>query len=220
MKNYFSSPRFARIVLYSVFCYGFFWVKLQSQTLPNADDMFAAVQKKYADGSSMRVKFFMKNENLRGSLALKRGNKYILEIAGRTIISNGALVWNYDANERKVIISEFRDNPDNISPERLFMNFPRGYKPQLSAGDAAQEFILTLLPAKPRDQISDMQRVDLRLRRERRDKNDIQLKEIVVFDGLTRHEWEILDIKPDAGLTDNAFEWKPPAGTQIIDLRD
>ncbi len=72
-----------------------------AQSVPNADDVFASVQKKYADGASMRVKFLIKSEDVRGSLALKRGNKYILEIMGKTIICNGKIVWNYDAAQKK-----------------------------------------------------------------------------------------------------------------------
>ena len=63
-----------------------------AQAPPSAEEVFAAAQKKYADGSSMRIKFVMKNEDIRGSLALKRGNKYILETGGHTIICNGKTV--------------------------------------------------------------------------------------------------------------------------------
>lgn len=185
-----------------------------AQKLPSADDVFTTVQKKYADGASMRVKFLIKSEDLRGSLALKRGNKYILELGGRTIICNGKTVWNYDRAQKKVVISDFRDTPDNISPERIFMNFPRTHKPSLSTEKTSTDLLLTLTPAKARDQMSDMQRVGLRLTQ------DIRLKGIAIFDGSTLHEWDITDIKPDAGLTDSVFEWKPPQGVQVIDLRD
>ena len=51
-----------------------------AQAVPNADEIFASVQKKYADGASIRVKFLMKSE---GELftpqisftAMKRGLK-------------------------------------------------------------------------------------------------------------------------------------------------
>ncbi|MBD1207728.1 MAG: outer membrane lipoprotein carrier protein LolA [Ignavibacteria bacterium] len=185
-----------------------------AQTLPSADEVFTAAQKKYADGASMRIKFVMKSEDIRGSLALKRGNKYILELSGRTIICNGKTVWNYDVAQKKVVMSDFRDNPDNISPERIFLNFPRNYKPALTIEKSSNDFLLTLAPAKARDQISDMQRVGLRLSREMR------LKAVAIFDGSALHEWDITDIKPDAGLADSVFEWKPPQGVQIIDLRD
>ncbi len=185
-----------------------------AQAVPNADEIFASVQKKYADGASMRVKFLMKSEDVRGSLALKRGNKYILEIMGKTIICNGKIVWNYDAAQKKVIISDFRDNPDNISPERIFMNFPRHYKPSLTVEKTSNDILLSLAPTKARDQMSDMQRVGLRLSRE------LRLKSIAIYDGTTLHEWDITDIKPDANLPDSAFEWKPPQGAQVIDLRD
>lgn len=181
----------------------------------SADEVFASVQKKYGEGASMRVRFALKAEDIRGSLIIKRGNKYILELAGRSIICNGKTVQNYTPADKKVVISDFRDNPDNISPERIFMNFPRGYHPTLIFDKANKDAILMLTPAKPRDQISDMQRVTLRLQQE-----TMKLKGISIFDGTTTHEWTILDIKPDAGIPDSAFEWKPPQGAQIIDLRD
>ncbi|MCU0424698.1 MAG: outer-membrane lipoprotein carrier protein LolA [Candidatus Kapabacteria bacterium] len=203
--------------LLSLFLFQTMWLSAQwlyAQPSPSADEVFNAVQKKYADGASLRVKFVMKSEDVRGSLALKRGNKYILEVSGRTIICNGTTVWNYDAAQKKVVISDFRDNPDNISPERIFMNFPRGYKPSLSAEKSSNDLLLSLAPAKSRDQISDMQRVGMRLSR------DLKLKQLAIYDGSTLHEWEISSIIPDAGLTDAMFEWKPPQGVQVIDLRD
>jgi outer membrane lipoprotein-sorting protein len=200
----------ALFILFASMCLGSASLFAQS-----ADELFSTVQKKYGEGASMRVRFLMKNEDVRGSLTLKRGNKYILELAGRTIICNGKTVSNYTPSDRKVVVSDFRDNPDNISPERIFMNFPRGYRPALTTDKASKEEVLTLMPAKPRDQVSDMQRVTLRLQSE-----TLKLKEISIFDGTTLHVWTILDIKPDAGIPDSAFEWKPPQGVQTIDLRD
>jgi outer membrane lipoprotein-sorting protein len=200
-------------VLFMVFgCSCLASISLNAQS---AEEVFSAVQKKYGEGASMRVRFLMKNEDVRGSLTLKRGNKYILELAGRSIICNGKTVSNYTPSDKKVVMSDFRENPDNISPEQIFMNFPRGYRPTLATDKASKEAILTLVPAKPRDQVNDMQRVTLRLQ------NDTyKLKEISIFDGTMLHVWTILDIKPDAGIPDVAFEWKPPQGVQVIDLRD
>jgi outer membrane lipoprotein-sorting protein len=132
-----------------------------------AEELFAAVQKKYTEGASLRIQFRMEEERLQGALALKRGNKYILNLGnGRTIICNGKTVWNYDVLQKKVVVSSFHENPDNISAERIFLNFPRGYTPTLSNGNTRNEAVLTLLPAKVRDQVGDMQRVTLRLTRE------------------------------------------------------
>lgn len=202
------------VTLTAVILYSLQTVLVLAQAVPNADEIFSAVQKKYADGTSLRVKFIMKSEDIRGSLVLKRGNKYILELSGRTIISNGKTVWNYNTTEKKVVISDFRDNPDNISPERIFMNFPRGYKPSLTVEKNTNDLLLSLTPAKSRDQISDMQRVGMKLSK------DLKLKNIAIFDGSTLHEWDITSIIPDAGVPDSAFEWKVPQGVQVIDLRD
>lgn len=202
------------VTLTALILYSLQTVLVLAQAVPNADEIFSAVQKKYADGTSLRVKFIMKSEDIRGSLVLKRGNKYILELSGRTIVSNGKTVWNYNTTEKKVVISDFRDNPDNISPERIFMNFPRGYKPSLTVEKNTNDLLLSLTPAKSRDQISDMQRVGMKLSK------DLKLKNIAIFDGSTLHEWDITSIIPDAGVPDSAFEWKVPQGVQVIDLRD
>jgi outer membrane lipoprotein-sorting protein len=210
MQRFHDARFHALFILFATMCFGSASLFAQS-----AEELFTTIQKKYGEGASMRVRFLMKNEDVRGSLTLKRGNKYILELAGRTIICNGKTVSNYTPSDRKVVVSDFRDNPDNISPERIFMNFPRGYHPILTTDKASNDAVLTLTPAKPRDQVSDMQRVTLRLQSE-----TLKLKEISIFDGTTLHVWTILDIKPDAGIPDAAFEWKPPQGVQTIDLRD
>ncbi|MDW8220135.1 MAG: hypothetical protein RML40_06345 [Bacteroidota bacterium] len=202
------------ILFYKVLILSFLAAFTQyAQDALNAEEVLRAVQKRYISGSSLRVKFVTKGEySERGSLVLKRGNKYILELGNRTIICNGTIVWSYVPSEKKVIVSDFRQNFDGMSPERLFMNFPRTYRPNaiIDKGD----ILLKLSPSKARDQIGDMQHVEMRLSR------NYVLKEIAVFDGSVLHEWEILTIIPDAEVPDSAFEWKPPQGVEIVDLRD
>lgn len=136
---------------------------------------------------------------------------------GRTITCNGQIVWNYEHATKKLLISTFKNNPGTISPEKIFLSFPKTYMPTLQPENAADGKILrlTLTPVDTRDAVAGMQEVIMRLT-----PRTYQLREIKINDGTTTYQWMMTELTLQAKLKNEQFEYKPPKGAQIIDLRD
>jgi outer membrane lipoprotein-sorting protein len=193
-----------------------------------AASVYARVQKLYGDTDAIRAQFTAKmpdvsgslkqaNKSVRGSLLVKRGNKFRLDLADRTIVCNGTTVWNYDRISKKLVISPFKDNPATISPERIFLSFPKNYKPTLKKESAKEGGLLrlTLTPASAKEAVGGMQRVEMRLQ-----PATLMLKELKMSDDATSYNWTMTEFKLNVQLLSEQFEFQSPKDAQVIDLRD
>jgi outer membrane lipoprotein-sorting protein len=193
----------------------------QQYSTTNADAVFARVQQQFSESESIRAQFFTRTPDtkhiLRGVLLVKKGSKFALDLNGRIITCNGKTVWNYEPAQKKVIVSDFKNTPSTISPEKLFLSFPKTYKPNITQESAAEGRLLrlTLDPSTPRDAVGGMQQVVMRLAPE-----TLRLRELLIYDGSTVYQWTMTELKLQASLKDEQFEFTPPKGTQVIDLRD
>jgi outer membrane lipoprotein carrier protein len=187
------------------------------------------VQKQYSESESMRVQFSTSltadGKKMRGVLLVKRGNQFQLDLAGRVITCNGKTVWNYDKAAKKVIVSDFKNSPATMSPEKLFLSFPKNYKPTLfeqsaseQAGAVSKLVLLTLKPANQREAVAGMSNVTMLL-----DPTTLKLHELNVSDDATVYQWIIHELRLNAGLKDTAFEFAPPKNAKnvsVVDLRE
>jgi outer membrane lipoprotein-sorting protein len=205
----------------------------QNTSSDEALAVFARIQKMYGEAESIRVQFFTRltadGKQMRGVLLVKRGNKFQLDLAGRVITCNGKAVWNYDKASKKVIVSDFKNSPATMSPEKLFLSFPKTYKPTLieqsgsSTSSAPKKpalkspslVLLTLKPASPKEAVAGMSNVTMLL-----DPTTLVLRELNVSDDATVYQWTMQSVKLNAGLSDAAFEFVAPKGVQVVDLRD
>ncbi len=187
----------------------------------DAQSVFARVQKQYGESESIRAQFFTRMPGdanmVRGTLLVKRGNKFRLDMSGRTVVCNGQTVWNYDHNEKKVVISTFKNNPATVSPEKIFLGFPKTYKPTIKQESASEGRLLRLVltPSSARDAVGGMQEVTMRLVPE-----TLKLKELLISDGSATYQWTMTELIINAGLKDVQFEYTIPNGAQVVDLRD
>jgi outer membrane lipoprotein-sorting protein len=187
----------------------------------DAQSVFAAVQKLYGEAESLKAQFSTRvadnSKPMRGTLLVKRGNKFRIELAGRIITCNGKVVWNYAQAQSKVIISDFKNNPATMSPEKIFLSFPKTYTPTLSIEPTSRESALrlTLMPSSSRDAVGGMQRVMLLLQ-----PKTYMLRELFVTDEHTTYHWTMTSLQRNAALSDELFEFKPPSGVDVVDLRD
>ncbi len=193
----------------------------QQYNTTDADAVFTRVRQQFSESESIKAQFFTRapetKQMLRGTLLVKKGNKFALDFNGRVITCNGKTIWNYEPAQKKVIISDFKNTPATISPEKLFLSFPKTYKPSVVQESASEGRLLrlTLEPSTPRDAVGGMQQVVMRLVPE-----TLKLRELLISDGSTVYQWTMTDLKLQAGLKDEQFEFVPPQGTHSIDLRD
>jgi outer membrane lipoprotein-sorting protein len=193
---------------------------------PDAASVFARVQKLYGETDAIRAQFTARMPDANGAaskkavfgtLLVKRGNHFRLDLPDRTIVCNGKTVWNYDRTSKKLVISPFKDNAATISPERIFLSFPKNYKPTLKKELKSEGGLwrLTLVPASPKELVGGMQHVEMRLQ-----PTTLMLKELKMSDDATVYQWTMAEFKLGVPLLAEQFEFQPPKDAQVIDLRD
>ena len=193
---------------------------LWSAAAQKGEDVFAALQAKIAASEGITAEFASLNmPSMKGTLTVGKNNTFRIQTPDRTIACDGKLVRNYSPSDRKVIVSEYIETDDVLSPERLFLNFPAQYVPSLrtmsSSGTAGSLLSLQLKPASPDDVIGTLERITLLL-----EPGSLIIKEISFFDGIEEQSWSIARFKYEKNLSKNLFSLKDlPADVRTIDLR-
>lgn len=88
-----------------------------------------------------------------GSLKLQ-GDKYVLELGSIVTYSDGHTVWVHQREAKEVDISVSDDDPDEMTPARLFQSFGEGYRQHLVGRrqvGAAQVADVDLYPTQKSD---------------------------------------------------------------------
>ncbi len=184
----------------------------------DAESVFQAIQRKYSDASSMQVVFAQKdNPSITGKLTVKRDNKFIIELDDRIVICNGSTMWNYTPSKNKVIVSKYIDGSDAISPQKLFMSFPKTYVPSLLRENRSTGEDYVVLALKPKNQqavVGGLQKITMKL-----SPRTLEIAELEIFDGSNVRGWVISGLKTDISVSDSDFEFKPTDDIRVIDLR-
>lgn len=184
----------------------------------DAASIFQSIQRKYSATTSLRVTFTDKsNPSITGQLTVHRNNKFMIEFSDRIVICNGVTMWNYTPDKGKVIVSNYVDGNDAISPQKLFLSFPQHYVPSLvreqrsSSGDA---IVLVLKPKNQQSVVGGLQKITMRL-----EPRTLEIAELEIFDGSNVRSWSISGLKTDIAVSDSAFEFTPADDIRVIDLR-
>lgn len=146
----------------------------------------------------------------------KRGNKFVLEMADRTIICNAKDIWNYDKQRKAVSISAFNPNANSLSVEKVFFEVLSAYKAtqfqKQNNSSTGSAYILTLTPnGKP---ISGAQSITLTI-----DATTYSIKKVVVVAQQGKQEWNVLSLQLNPKIKDTLFNFKVPKGVEVVDMR-
>lgn len=169
-------------------------------------DNFSAVfnQTIYDESGKASVK-------MSGTFSYKRKNKFIVEMKNSAIVSNNETIWNYDKKLKRVIVSNFNDDPTSFSLERYIFDYPSLCRVKNAAAQNSEEQILELIP---KNDNLDFKSVKIWL-----SKNYMITKMEIVDLSDMKYSFQLSDIKENQEISDSKFTFYPPKGTQIIDLR-
>ena len=150
-------------------------------------------------------------DNLSGKI-LATKDKYKMFLPGRIIVSNSKTVWNYSPDQSKVLISTIGD-VHSASIQNVFFNIIQNYEPASlkvsTQSTGAKYYELELKSTQNSDDY-----IILNL--------NYKTKKIQAVNYSVNGQSANLTIKNlqfNPKITKSEFEFKPPKGTQVIDLR-
>jgi outer membrane lipoprotein carrier protein len=147
--------------------------------------------------------------SLSGKIFFKKVNNFRIEFGNSTIVSDGTTSWNFNKKENKVIITDYEEDGSLFSINFLVYQFPAQCTLKGESDGNLKKLTLT-----PKSRTSNLGEVNLWI-----NQNDL-IEKVQTSDpasGLI--ELNFSDIRINQTLPISNFQFTPPQGSRIIDLR-
>lgn len=188
---------------------------------PSAETLVERLEDKY-EATALRAEFTQTmssaysdlNESFSGTLLLQ-GPRYRVETRRQTLVTDGSVTWIYNADDNQVLINQNDPSEEGFAIDRLFSDYSERFTVgavQRESIDGRAHYVLDL---KPRDPASFFERVTVWMRTD-----DSVISRIRVIDqNETTMLFDLKNVTFDPDLDVSAFQFDPPAGAEVIDLR-
>ena len=185
-----------------------------------AEQLYAAVVKKYGSMTTLRLKFIASNgavPTTAGSIKAKKGNKFVLDLGDRVLVSDGATIWNYSKPSNSVVMSNFEDK-GQISIEKVFFTFLKSYKASAVLSEQTSKgqklTTLRLMPPNGEGMINGVKSIELGL-----SPKTLEVLRISITEATSTQRWDVSSMKVDVKMPDSTFQFTPPKGAKSVDMR-
>ncbi|MBN2012338.1 outer membrane lipoprotein chaperone LolA [candidate division KSB1 bacterium] len=205
------------IVASFLVCYGHTVVAI------DADEVIKRAKKKYEESTSLAAAFTQQfkwklageSQEIQGKIWLKDGDKFKIETADQTIVSDGKTIWTYSRANNQVIIDNLKNNADNMLPNDIFVKYAEDYRPsQLSEETVLGNdcYAILLLPKTQNAFIREM-----KVWVDKKDWITRKIQHTDINENMT--SYTLSEIEIDPALPDNLFRFPKQQGVQEIDMR-
>lgn len=197
----------------------------QTRQDPMAGKILDEVGQRYKKMAGFSADFSHDSENNAGDVKSTRngkimvnGNKYRLSSGNITLICDGKVVWSADKKSKEVTISDYEPEPDDITPERIYTFYQKGYKYMFMGEVKTKTSIWQTLDLEPENIQKEVSKIRLFV-----DKKNRSITKWILFERGS-NDREVFEVKKFAALTkvDAAqFSWNKSEfpGYKVVDLR-
>ncbi len=150
-----------------------------------------------------------------GTVMIKKPKRLRLEAENETIVTDGNTVWLYSPVNNQVIVDNYKENQNSVSPENFMLNLPHDYYATLLGVDKGKNTPLLTLKLVPKDDRSFVKSVKVVV-----DGSTYNVRTIVIMDvNDTETTYTITSMKFNTNINDKEFVYVPPPGVEVVDLR-
>lgn len=189
----------------------------------NAQEVLEKVKKKYDSIKDAELKFSQRvkyevsklQQNVSGTLFIKKENKYRVETEGRLIITDGITVWSYSPTNKQVLIDKFKLDERTLTPEKVLAAAPKDYNASIIGTEKIGKNETQVLKLVPKDEDSMVSSMKLWV-----DESTWLIKKVEIVDVNGKQTvYTVNDIKVNIGIPDSRFTYQIPNGVETVDLR-
>jgi outer membrane lipoprotein carrier protein len=154
-------------------------------------------------------------QKIEGSIRIKKGNKYRIELEKQTIVTDGKTVWSYSHINNQVIIDKFKDDPKSLSPDHVLINVPKNYNSIFIGNETLLDKKTSIVKLTPKDDKSLVKFMKVWV-----DLDEYLMRKIEIVDVSDNvNIYLIKSIKLNTGIPDDTFKFEIPKGVEKVDLR-
>jgi len=207
-----------------IFC----WLSIcgfQGRQDPMAEEILNAVGKKHKKMAGFVAIFSHDSEtnsgkvigNVKGEIKVS-GSKYVLTSGQTTLICDGKTVWSADRKIKEVNISDYEPEPDDITPERIYNFYQKGYKYIFMGEVKVKGNVWQTIDLEPENIKKEVVKIRLFV-----DKTSRNIMKWIIFErgSNDREVFEIEEFKVLQTIkpADFSFNKKQFQGYKVVDLR-
>ncbi len=197
----------------------------QGRQDPMAEEILNAVGKKHKKMPGFIATFSHDSEtnsgkvvgNVKGEIKVT-GSKYVLTSGQTTLICDGKTVWSADRKIKEVNISDYEPEPDDITPERIYTFYQKGFKYIFMGEVKVKGKIWQTIDLEPENIKKEVVKIRLFI-----DKSSRNIMKWIVFErgSNDREVFEIEEFKvlQTVNNSDFTFNKKQFPGFKVVDLR-
>jgi len=179
----------------------------------DAQEVLKNIQNKFesiTDLSAQLTQSVNGNVNLKGKVYYKKENQIRFEFKNILIVSDGETSWSYNQKDDKVIITDYESEGNKIlSMRQIIFEYPQDC--DLSTFKSEDQTVLELIP---RDNEFSFTSIKLFI-----DGDNLITKAMMDDPATGEIQIELSDYQLNKKLPDSFFQFSPPEGSQVIDLR-
>jgi outer membrane lipoprotein carrier protein len=188
-----------------------------------AEDVLDKVRKRYDAVTDAELQFTEKvrfpmtkiEQQLSGTLYIKKNNKYRVEMDDQVIVTDGQTVWSYSASNNQVVIDRFKEDEQSLTPEKILVGAPENFTATVVGQEKIGAYETTILKLVPKDNQSFIHSLRLWV-----DEKEWMIRQVEIIDVSEKQTtYAVLQVHTNTGLQDSRFEYRIPKGADVVDLR-
>lgn len=199
-----------RIILATVFI-----LISMSYSIPqeNANEVLKNIQEKFNSINDLTAELTQSvnsKVNLKGKVYFKKENHLRFEFKNILIVSDGEASWNYNQKDNKVVITDYESEGNKIlSIRQIIFEYPEDC--ELNTFESEGEKVLELIPKADAFSFNSIRLfID----------NDYLITKALIDDPASGAiQIDLSNYQLNKNLPDSYFQFSPPKGSQVIDLR-
>lgn len=186
----------------------------------NPQQIISEVQKKYSGINDLKATLTQTIESsatsepqlIKADLYFKKENNFRLEFKNQLVISNGITSWNYSKTAKRVVISNYEEN--FFSPQTLLFNLPSKSSSKFDGMEKIGDEEYFVVSFSPKGSDFNFKALKVWIAK------TYLIKKVEVEDwAQNKYSFMFSDSKINSDLKENLFNFSPPGGVKIVDLR-
>ncbi|MEX0822225.1 MAG: outer membrane lipoprotein carrier protein LolA [Rhodothermales bacterium] len=191
-------------------------------TAQSVDEVFERLKTKYESIDALRADFaqtmrssYMDDEATSSGVLIASGEKYRVETDGQTLVTDGIVTWVFMRSQDQVLINDYSEDEQSFSVSEFLFDYDEKFDAtsvQTTTVDGEEHFVLTL---EPESEEAFFTEATLSMRT----RDDIITRLQVVDVNGTTMDFNLTNIELNPALDSTVFQFTPPNGAEVIDLR-
>lgn len=188
----------------------------------NSNPVLRRLQNKYDALQSLRAEFtqtmtseYMDGpQRFTGRLVMQR-EKYRVETGAQTIVTDGRTMWIFNNAENQVLINDYVQDETSFSINDFFRNFDDLYNVRTTQAVTLAGKKHHRMELRPKRADSFFKAVTLWMR----DADDVITRVEVLDANEVKMTFELTNIVLNPAVNGSTFQFTPPRGAEVVDLR-